>query len=177
MKHYFKPVLALATAFVFVTANVQASSEEKMMIAVQTDDFTLAETDVGELAIGESKTIETDSGKIIDILRSSDGVELYIDGELLEMDLVNEGLHEEHTLENLHEIDCESDDECEQELVVVTSDLTEVSDWADDNNHHVFVHRDMEISCHNDEDESDCGERVLLISDREGHASRNACTG
>jgi hypothetical protein len=136
MKDYFKPVLALATALVFFTASVTANSEEKMMIAVQTDDFTLAETDVSELAIGESQSIETDSGKIIDVLRTSDGVELYIDGELLEVDLVNEGLHKEHMLENLHEIERESD---------------------------------LEISCHNDADESDCGERVLLISDGEGH--------
>ena len=147
MKEYFRLVLALATTLVFVTASVQANSEQKMMIALKTDDFVLAETDVSELALGESQTIETENGQIIDILRTSDGVELYIDGALLEMDLVNEGLHKEHMLENLHEIERESDLEYVQKLVVVNSDLTEVSDWADDNNHHVFVHRDIEISC------------------------------
>ncbi len=37
------------------------------------------------------KTIETDSGKIIDILRTADGAEIYVDGELLEMNFDDEG--------------------------------------------------------------------------------------
>ncbi len=58
-----------------------------MVIALNTDDFNLHETDISELTIGESQTIGTDSGKVIDLLRTADGVEVYIDGELLDMDM------------------------------------------------------------------------------------------
>ena len=31
--------------------------------------------------LGESQTIETNNGKVIDLLRTADGVEIYVDGE------------------------------------------------------------------------------------------------
>jgi len=93
MKHYMKAVFSLASLALLAAASVQAQSVEKMVIALKTDDFEMAQMEVSDLAIGESQTIETDSGKVIDILRTADGVELYIDGELLEMDFGSEGLH------------------------------------------------------------------------------------
>ena len=90
-----KTIFSMVVLALLVTATVQAENTEKMVIALKTDDFNLMETDVSDLAIGEAQTIETDSGKVIDILRTADGVELYIDGELLEMDFAGEGLHED----------------------------------------------------------------------------------
>ena len=80
MKHYMKAIFSLAVLAFLATASAQAGSAEKMVIALKTDDFELAKTDVSDLAIGESQTIETGSGTVIDILRTADGVELYIDG-------------------------------------------------------------------------------------------------
>lgn len=94
MKHYLGAVFAF-TAIVFLAcASAQAETGEKMVIALATDEFELAETDISTLVIGEAQTIETDSGKIIDILRTADGAEIYIDGELLELtDDENDSLH------------------------------------------------------------------------------------
>lgn len=66
---------------------------EKMVVALATDDFELAETDVSHLAVGEAETIHTESGQIIDILRTGDGLEIYVDGKLI--DAGGPGLHEE----------------------------------------------------------------------------------
>ncbi|GMR14910.1 MAG: hypothetical protein BMS9Abin30_0523 [Gammaproteobacteria bacterium] len=98
MKRYLKPVFTMAAFALLATTNVQADTEEKMIIALKTDDFELAQTDVSALAVGEAQTIETDSGKVIDILRTTDGVEIYVDGALLEMSFANEGLHEDHMI-------------------------------------------------------------------------------
>ena len=81
MKHYMKIIFSMAALALLATASVQAETEEKIVIALKTHDFDLAETEVSSLAVGESQTIETESGKVIDILRTTDGVELYIDGE------------------------------------------------------------------------------------------------
>ena len=70
MKHTMKAIFSLAALALLITTSAQAGSKEKMVIALKTDDFTLAETDVSSLAVGEAQTIETDSGKVIDILRN-----------------------------------------------------------------------------------------------------------
>ena len=98
MKHYLRPVFALFALALLTSGYVFAETREKMIIALQTDDFELAETDISSLAIGEAKTIETDSGKVIDILRTNDGAEIYVDGELLEMNFNEDNLHEENMM-------------------------------------------------------------------------------
>ena len=73
MKHCLKPIFALATIVILATTSVQAQSEEKMVIALKTDSFELAETDISTLAVAKAKTIETEDGGVIDILRTADG--------------------------------------------------------------------------------------------------------
>ena len=109
MKHYLKPVFMLSV-FVLIAAN-SAFAETEMVIALKTDKFELTETDISTLAIGEAKTIETDSGSIIDILRTAEGAEIYVDGELLEMDFDYEGKHVE--------VICEDDNECDEHVIIV----------------------------------------------------------
>ena len=87
-----------------------------MVIALKTDHFELAEIDVSDLLVGESQTIETDSGKIVDVLRTADGIELYIDGELLDIDFAGEGLHENHMMANHLEVICEDDEDCDRDF-------------------------------------------------------------
>ena len=99
MKHCLRTVFTLAVLLLLTATSVQAVAGEKMVIALKADDFELAETDISELAIGEAQTIETESGTVIDILRTADGADIYVDGELLEMNFDDE----DHDLEELHE--------------------------------------------------------------------------
>jgi len=130
MKHYLKPIFTLATFALLATTNVQADTEEKMLIALKTDDFELAQTDISTLAVGEAQTIETDSGKVIDILRTTDGVEIYVDGELLEINFADEGLHGDHMIKKRVEVTCDSDEECDTNVFVFTGDDADASGWA-----------------------------------------------
>lgn len=89
---------------------------EKMVVALATDDFELAKTDVSHLAVGEAETIHTESGRTIDILRTADGLEIYVDGELVEVG--GPGLHEEHRVVHKHvEVICDRDEADCEELV------------------------------------------------------------
>ena len=90
-----KLILLLAVAVFTLGSASLSAGEDKMVIALTTDDFELAETDVSDLEIGDSETIYTQSGKTIDLLRTADGIEIYVDGELLELgSLHGEGHHE-----------------------------------------------------------------------------------
>jgi len=114
MKYHLKPIFTLAALALLSTTSVQAASEDKIVIALKTDSFELTETDISTLAIGESQTIETDSGTVIDLLRTADGAEIYVDGELLDIDFEGESLHEDHMIRKHVEVICDSDDECEE---------------------------------------------------------------
>lgn len=118
MKHYLKPVFVLITIVILSVTSAHAGNENKMVIALKTDHFELAETDITDLAVGEAQTIETDSGKIIDILRTADGAEVYIDGELLEIDFDDEGRHENHIISKHIEIMCDDEKECDEHVVI-----------------------------------------------------------
>ena len=113
-----KLILLLAVAvFTLGTASLSAG-EDKMVIALTTDDFELAETDVSDLEIGDSETIYTESGKTIDLLRTADGIEIYVDGELLELGLDGEeGIHEGHHVVHQHvEVDCDTEEDCDMDI-------------------------------------------------------------
>ena len=167
MKHYLRPVFALFAFALLISASVYAETREKMVIALQTDDFELAETDISTLAIGEAKTIETDSGKVIDILRTNDGAEIYVDGELLEMNFNDDNLHEEHMMEKHVEIVCHDEEECEENIFVISGDGDEESKWVTAEGEHVSIHREMEVTCSDDEEGSRCNHQMILISDDE----------
>jgi hypothetical protein len=147
MKHFMKAIFSLAALAFLAAGSVQAGIEEKMVIALKTDDFELQNTDVSDLAIGESQTIETDSGKIIDILRTADGVELYVDGELLEMDFDGEGLHQGHEVQKHVEIICDDDEtSCSEKMVFISDDenfeIEELHEMhADGKDHKIIVIR------------------------------------
>ena len=81
--------------------------EEKIVIALETDDFAIEETDLSHLAVGDAETIVTESGKTVDLLRTDDGIEVYVDGELIEAG----GTHDENHV--VHQIRIVCDDEGE----------------------------------------------------------------
>ena len=78
--------LSLALLFTMASAgSAFADTAEQMIVKLKTNDFEIAATDIARLQVGEAETIFTDSGKTIDLLRTADGVEIYVDGEMLDM--------------------------------------------------------------------------------------------
>ncbi len=120
MKHII--VYLAATIFIFSTLSLSAGGEgegaheKKMVIALKTDEFNLPETDISHLEIGDAETIVTDSGQTIDLLRTEEGVEIYVDGELLEMGMDGDaGIHGDHKVVHKRvEVICDDDEECEE---------------------------------------------------------------
>lgn len=167
MKYPKRAILTLATLAVFAATTVQAETEEKMVIALKTDDFELAETDVSSLAVGEAKTIETESGRVIDILRTNDGVELYVDGELLEMDFHDEGLHEKHVVRKHIEIDCQNEEDCDKNVVILSGDHDDLPEWITKEGDNVFIHKEVELSCTDDEEGTTCSDKMVWVTDGE----------
>lgn len=166
MKFCLKAIFTLAAMLLLTTTLAHAQSEEKVIIALKTDGFEMAETDISDLAVGEAKTIETESGKVIDILRTADGAEVYIDGELLDMDFDAEGLHEDHMIRKHIEVICDEGEDCGRHVVIHSDDDHEFNLEMIDDADNIFFHEEIEISCTTENDESSC-EKMVLISDGE----------
>ena len=113
-----KLILLLAVVVFTLGAASLSAGEDAMVIALKTDDFELAETDISDLKIGDAETIYTESGKTIDLLRTAEGIEIYVDGELLEMDFNGEeGIHEGHHIVHQHiEVDCDTEEDCDVDI-------------------------------------------------------------
>lgn len=165
MKHYLKAIFTLITFALLTSTLVQAGSEEKMIIALKTNDFEMTETDISDLAIGESHTIETESGKVIDILRTADGAEIYIDGELLEMASDGQGLHAVHTMQKHVEIICDSDADCDENVFVFASDDADAVEWLTEDGENFVIHKEIELSCNSDGEETGCSDKMVWVSE------------
>jgi hypothetical protein len=145
---------------------MEKAYEHHSIIALKTNDFELVETDVSDLAVGEAETIVTESGKTIDLLRTADGVEVYVDGELLELNLDDAtALHGAH--EGIHkriEVVCESTDDCEEMVWIGDeSGLDMDATDADGKTIKIIRHR-IEVRC---EDGQDCSSSEEAFSERE----------
>ncbi len=167
MKHYLKPVIGLATFAFLIATTALAETEEKMVIALKTDQFELTETDISTLAIGEAQTIETDSGKVIDILRTVDGVEIYVDGELLDLNFNDQGLHEEHMIRKHVEVICDSDDECDKNVIILASDDDDIFDWVTEDGEMLIIHKEIKLSCSDQELGASCSDPMIWVSEGE----------
>lgn len=131
--------------------------EKKHLIAIKTNDFDLQETDVSHLAIGESETIVTGDGKTIDILRTEEGMELYVDGVLQDMNF-GEMLHGEH--QGLHreiEFVCTKDDDC-SEMVWITEAGEKATTAGDE----TIIEHEITVEC---EDDRECVEENIWITE------------
>lgn len=167
MKYYLKPVFALTMLVLLAATSVQAVAEEKMIIALKTDGFELTETDISSLAVGESQTIETDSGKVIDIIRTAAGAEIYVDGELLLTNLDSEGLHKKHMIKKHVQIICGSDEGCDKHVFILDDGDDINLDWVTDDGDHVFIHKEIKLSCTDEEEGTNCGDKMVWISEGE----------
>lgn len=160
MKLLFNPIIVLAYVIGLASLSMPSQAQEKMVIALTTSEFELAETDISSLATGESKTIETGNGKVVDILKTRDGVEIYVDGELLEVNQAHDG----HTTETHVEIICDDEENCEEDIVVIADDEMDISGWVTDNGDSVFIHKEIVHACNDDENTS-CGGQTVRVGD------------
>jgi hypothetical protein len=139
---------------------------------LKTNDFEVAETDISDLEVGESETIVTDSGKTIDLLRTADGVEIYVDGEL--MDIPEMGAHGAHHDGNMkiHKkviIECEVDGEageasdCGDEMVFVGKGDIDMEALHEAGDGHKVIIKRMHKEC-SDDDEGTCEEDNVWVS-------------
>ena len=165
MKRYLKLNFALALFAMIATSTAMAGTEEKMVIALKTDHFELAETDISTLDVGEAKTIETESGKVIDIIRTAEGAEIYVDGELLEMNFDREGLHEEHLIRKHVEIICEEGEDCGKHIVMHAEGEADTSEWMVEGGDHVIIHKEIELSCSDDGTGTSCSDNAVWVTD------------
>jgi len=117
--------LILATAIlsffagpIIAGAEAPVSEEHKMVVQIKGDDFEIHQTDISDLEVGDAETIYTESGKRIDLLRSKDGVEVYIDGELLDTGAHGEmAPHADHRVVHKHvEVICDQEVDCDEHV-------------------------------------------------------------
>ena len=171
----------ILSVFVF-TGYALAGEDEKMIIKLKTSDFELAETDISDLEIGESETIVTESGKTIDLLRTADGVEIYVDGELL--DIPEMGAHQKHRVKMHHGghdgkmikkhkeiiIDCEIDDEagedhaCGNEMIFFGDGDIDIEALHEGGEAHKVIVKRIHKNCSSDE-EGECEDVNVWVSE------------
>lgn len=160
MKHFLRHILTLSIIAFLIVPPVQAETREKMVIALKSSDFKLTETDISDLAVGEAQTFTTESGKVIDVLRTADGAEIYVDGELLDVNADNEGAHDQHSVTKHVEIICRDEDDCDKNVFIVNG--------ADhENSEHVIIHEEIEVSCSDEEEGTRCADKVAWVSEGE----------
>ncbi|MEE4294556.1 MAG: hypothetical protein V2I79_11390 [Xanthomonadales bacterium] len=110
--------------------------EEKIVIALETDEFSIAETDLSHLEVGDAETILTESGKTVDLLRTENGIEIYVDGELLDMP----GMHEEHHVVHEIKIICDDGEEdCAEDMTWITESGDVDFEALHDGEHKVII--------------------------------------
>jgi hypothetical protein len=141
------------------TAVAGETLHQQHTIKIKTADAEVIEADLQDLAVGESKTFTTDSGKAIDLIRTANGVEVYVDGEMI--DLAGGNLHEAHkvihksvSVECLSEGDAEA--ECEHDVVFIGEGD------ADSEGHANVIHKRFEVVCAEGEE---CDEMVWVDAD------------
>lgn len=153
------PALLLGAALGSVTALAGHQETKTEVVALRTGEGELIEADVSGLTLGESRSYVTDSGSVVDIIRAAEGLEIWLDGELLEGPGGQEAVHAH--VERLHEevmVECESSDAgaCEKHFVYAYDTDVDVD-------HDVMVMRKhVEIAC--DEGE-DCDTMVWVSGD------------
>lgn len=155
---------ALLAASVAPAGETEHQHELKIMLATDGDD--VIDTDISDLEVGESQSFVTKSGKTIDIIRTAEGAEVYIDGELQELGFGDLEAHGEHVIVHRDvEVECISDnpEACEEhEFVFVEADGDySYSTGADEDG---FVHKRVEVIC---EDNGECEKTVWVSGDEE----------
>lgn len=182
MKTNFPILLASSLALFFFTGTAIAGDQEKMVVALKTSDFEVAETDISELAIGEAKTILTDSGKTVDILRTENGVDIYVDGELMEMPAMD-GAHDHEIHQNV-EIECitdsrdteGSDTDCDHDMMFISDEDLDFEATGEDGAERKVLVKRIHHECESDQ-QGECEHERVWVSDGSDMESHQAGAG
>ncbi len=122
-----------------LTSLALAGDVHEIMIDLETDDINIEKMDISHLEVGDSETIYTEDGKTIDILRAGQGVEIYIDGEVLDLsDLHNfADIDEEHEMsQRVIRIECNNEDE---------DSCANNGHWAHHDDSHIDTHEERKV--------------------------------
>lgn len=166
--------MVILSAFIYAGIAF-AGDKEMMVVELKTNDFEMAETDISNLAIGESETVVTESGKIIDLMRTAEGVEIYVDGELLDMPHMDGMATDGSGHHNIHKrvvIECEVDDagdvaaECGENMVFLADGDIDIEALYDDGEAHKVIMKKVHSECASDE-EGECEDHNVWVSDGE----------
>jgi hypothetical protein len=177
----FHPLVAALSSALFVTGAFAGGGESisTHVIKVAADGNEVIEADVSDLQLGESLEFVTESGQIIDILKAPEGIEIYLDGELLDP---HGGVHGD--LEQLHQhiaiheevldIDCDDADDCEAhiealvagdfehaEVIIARHGVTEICDADGDCDTSIRILSDGDAAV--DVLSGDANKRVIII--------------
>lgn len=170
MKTNFFTLLASSLTLLFFTGAAMAGDREKMVIELKTNDFQVAETDISNLSVGEAKTILTDSGKTVDILRTEDGVEIYVDGELLEMPEMHEA-HDQAVHEHVEvvcvsdgEEDGSADSECDHDMMFFSDEDIDIEALGEHGTESRVIVKRVQHECESDQ-EGECEDEQVWVSD------------
>jgi hypothetical protein len=83
----------LFCALLASTASATEPGTDLHIVKFLAGDATVIEADVTDLLVGESQTFVTENGDSLDVLRTHEGLELYLNGELLDPGLGGPGHH------------------------------------------------------------------------------------
>ena len=143
--------------------------DEQLVVALKTEHIEIPETDISHLAVGESETIVTEYGRTVDLLRTEDGVEVYLDGELLDIPMHGE----EHVVHETIEILCDTKEDCDEVIWMTEHGDIDLDALEADGAHKVIhIHKETEVvggdvdidhDVEMDETIEHHGEKVIII--------------
>lgn len=178
MKSTLETMMALAAAGLLAGAAVAGGEpEETIKVEVSTGHGGVFMADMSDAAVGDAQTWTTENGKVIDVLRTENGVEIYVDGELMDASFGEEALHGAHVV--LHEemeVECHGTDgeDCRHDVIVMKNgDVSMDGDFdvvidGDAAEHQVIVKR-FEMVCEDEDGAKDCGELAVFSDEERAH--------
>lgn len=138
LKKYHSQRLSTLILLASLTLGGNAMAGEKlaMLIDIETDSIHIEELDISHLTSGDTETIYTEDGRVVDVMRTERGVEIFIDGEPLNMPFFEKASHptdhhQSHQIMLTVECDSENDADCAE------GHLNLHSASADDEDHQV----------------------------------------
>ena len=149
-------LMALAGTALFTTALLAGETRhEKKVFMLKAGDGEVVEADVSDLGLGESRSFVTESGRMVDLLQTPEGLEVYLDGELIDLSGSDEALHE-HLMHARALAEERCDGDCEDGFAYAFT--TEDGEEA---NVHV-IRKHVEVIC---SDEEQCDDNVWISAD------------
>ena len=111
--------LLLMSAFL-LSSIAFAENQTEILIKVESEDVHVETMDISHLSTGDVETIYSEDGKTIDVMKTDTGIEIFIDGEKIELPSLdlNSSHEDSHKVKHITvSIHCESeaDDDCEED--------------------------------------------------------------